>query len=216
MSGLSAVLMVGPASCGDGGDGDDGAVESVDVGELAAALLTEADEVEMTSYGTVPMTAEDPGDYYQEPLTEPCDAADDVELVAPNALYAYMGDGGDYLYMDQWLSGETVAEASERFAAGARVLDACVNAGELELVESSHPDVDELRRYERTLDPLAGLDSDGHVMLVYARDGGVILLQSTAVVIGEEYDAEQRDHLADVVVAKLAELGGVEVSSDGS
>ena len=48
------------------------------------------------------------------------------------------------------------------------------------------------------------------------RDGGVILLQSTAVVIGDEPDSEQHDHLADVVVAKLAELGGVEVSSDGS
>jgi hypothetical protein len=118
--------------------------------------------------------------------------------------------------MDQWLSGETVGEASERFAAGARVLDACVNAGELELVESSHPAVDELRRYERTLEPLPGVDSDGHIMLLYARDGGVILLQSTAVVIGDEYDSEQRDHLADVVVAKLAELGGVEVSSQGS
>ena len=69
------------------------------------------------------MTADDPGEYYQVPPSEPCDAADDVELVGPNDLYAYMGDGGDYLYMDQWLSGETVAEASERFAAGARVLE---------------------------------------------------------------------------------------------
>ena len=43
--GASAVLVVGLASCG-AGDGDDGAVESVDLGDLAVALLTEADEVE--------------------------------------------------------------------------------------------------------------------------------------------------------------------------
>jgi hypothetical protein len=52
-------------------------------------------------------------------------------------------------------------------------------------------------------------------MLLHARDGGVIL-QSTAVVIGNEYDPDERDHLADIVVVKLAELDGVEASNDRS
>ena len=38
-------------------------------------------------------------------------------------LYAYMGDGGEYRYADEWLSGETVDAPSSRFACGSETLE---------------------------------------------------------------------------------------------
>lgn len=209
---LAAVLVSVFVNCGGGGGGGgDDDVRAVEPNELVPALLTEADEVGLTSYGLVPMTAQDPDEYYNEPPTQLCDAADEVELVGPNDLYAYMGDGGDYLYMDQWMSGETVEAATERYAAGVEALAACAEESGLSPVEAAHPELDELRRYESSVP--SPQDSDEHSIVLYARNGGVIMLQSMYIARNDKYDAGQRDHLTDVALAKLADLGRVEVAA---
>ena len=99
------------------------ASEAVEADELVPLLISEADGIEATAYGPRPMTAAEPGDeeYYVEPPTE-CETGDEMEFVASDDVYAYMGDGGDYLAIDQWITGESAAAAGERFAAGAAAI----------------------------------------------------------------------------------------------
>ena len=105
----------------------------MDTAALANVLVTEADDVDMSSFGPIPMTSTMTRDdsYYDEPPTELCDDEATTELVAADHLSGYMGDGGDYLSADQWVSGEGVDAASRRFAIGVAALERCAEAGEL-------------------------------------------------------------------------------------
>jgi hypothetical protein len=200
------------SGCGGGGD----SIKAVDTAALATVLVTEADDVDLSSFGPVPMTSAMSGDdsYYIEPPAELCAGKPAPELVATDHLYGYMGDGGDYRYADQWVSGETVESATSRFASGLAALEACVEAGDLRRIDVPPGEVDDLVRYiEEAESPTP---DDEYRMIIYARNGGVVMLHTLGVARHDKYSVEQRDHLAAVVVEKLAELGRVEVPLDST
>jgi hypothetical protein len=206
---LAMSALVASVGCG----GDDDGVDAVTTEALVAALVTEADGVDLSSFGPVPMTSATGGtdDFYLEPPTELCDAATAAtEFVAADDLYGYMGDGGDYRYADQWVTGETVDAAAARYASGVEALERCATAGELQRVEPPPGDVDEVVRYVDEEYPSPDYDV-GYRMITYARNGGVIDLHVLEIVIADRYSVEQRDDLATAVLDRLGDVGRVEV-----
>jgi hypothetical protein len=205
----AAVVLVATAGCAQrAGDLDAGAtaggrVEAVEPDELVPLLISEADGIEATAYGPRPMTAAEPGDedYYVEPPTE-CETGDEMEFVASDDVYAYMGDGGDYLTIDQWITGESAAAAGERFAAGAAAIQDCVVLGEEVAVDDAG--VDGVRRYDIAR-------GDTLASVVYAHHGGVVMLLSVSVSNTDRFDQADVDHLVDVALGKLEERGRIEV-----
>jgi hypothetical protein len=155
------------------------------------------------------MSSENRGDdYYEEPPRQLCTDANPVDMVAPDDMYAYMGDGGDYLYAGQWVTGETVASASERFADGLEALNTCVESGDIRSLEVSGAGVDEAGLFESSA---GDADDQERMTVLYARHGGVIVLQYLLQTRNDKYSPEQRDHLTRVVLDKLTAIGHVEV-----
>jgi hypothetical protein len=204
------VAVVGCAAEGDvisaGGDAGQGDVEEVEPEDLVPVLVVESDDVAATSYGPLPMTSESPGedDYYQEPPTL-CEDSADVEVLGPDDMYAYLGDGGDYLFIDHWVTGEQAADASDRFEDGVGAIEACLDES-FEQVDVRHGNVDDVRRYDSETE-------EGRASLLYARNGGVITLLFVESLSEDRYDGDDVDRLVDVALDKLASLGRVEVAA---
>ena len=209
---LAAVCVVAGAGACAQGSGELGAVgtgdaDAVEPEELVPLLIVEEDGIPATSYGEVPMTSDEPDEYYQPPPDEVCGDSSDVELVGPSDMYSYLGDGGDYLYIEQWVSGEATGAAAERFDAGVEVLEGC--GGWVEEVDVPGADVDDIRRYERTG---AGEEEDRYFGIVYARHGGVTMLLFVDVLSGSDFDEADVEHLVDVALDNMTQLGRVEVA----
>jgi hypothetical protein len=208
-----ATIVLAVAGCAAEGDvisaGDDADprdVEEVEPEDLVPVLVVESDGVGATSYGPLPMTSENPGedDYYQEPPTM-CEDRADVEVLGPDDMYAYLGDGGDYLFIDHWVTGEPAAEASDRFEDGVGAIEACLDES-FEQVDVRPRNVDDVRRYDSETE-------DARASLLYARNGGVITLLFVESLSEDRYDGDDIDRLVDVALDKLASLGGVEVAA---
>jgi hypothetical protein len=218
-TGVAAALLAAPCAGEVDGSGEDD-VDAVDASALVPVLLTEADGLDLSGYGSVPMTSENPDDWYASPPTEICDQQ--AELVAEDDMYAYLGDGGDYIYLDEWVSGERVSAAADRYANGVAALEACSDAGMLEPVETTHPEIDDVRRYEQiTINDNDTYernpeDNDELVTVLYARNGGVIVLLSLYLTRRSAYTDEQVERLVDTALAKLAAIGRVEVADASS
>jgi len=211
-AGALTVLAVVLAGAGRGGEGDAlGSRDDVDQVEpeaLVPLLLTEDDDVDASSFGPMPMTSENPGDdYYQTPPTQLCEAGPDVALLADEDIYAYLGDGGDYLYIDHWVTGEPLAAASDRFDEALAAIEGCGDDFFAEQVDITHPGVEEVRRYETPEG-----EGDEYGSFVYARNGGVLMLLSVDSLNPDRYDRDDVDHLIDVALDKLASIGRVEVA----
>lgn len=205
-TGAAAVVLVAATACArETGDLGGGAADEVEPEELVQLLLAEEDDVDATSYGPRPMSATDTGDgYYRPPLEDLCGPDGDVELLAPDDIHAYLGDGGDYLTIDHWITGESVVSATVRFEQGVEAIEECLPVEE---VEVSDAEVDEVRRYDVT-----GRGPDEIVSLVYARHGGVVMLLGVESLSLRRYDADDVDHLVDVTLSKLTSIGRVQVS----
>lgn len=202
-----AVLVAGAGCARHGGLlGSSTGIEQVEPEDLVPVLLTEDDHVDATSYGPVPMTSENRGedDYYQSPPTQFCDEGSEVDVLADGDMYAYLGDGGDYLYIDHWVTGEPLAAATERFDETVAAMEDCGDDF-LHRVDISHPGVDDLRRYETR-------EGDDYFSFVYARNGGVVTLLGVETLNPDRYDQDDVDHLIDVALDKLTSIGRVEVA----
>lgn len=173
--------------------------------DLVPVLVVESDDVAATNFGPLPMTSENPGedDYYQEPPTL-CEDSADVEVLGPDDMYAYIGDG-DYLYIDHWVTGEPAADASDRFEDGVSAIEACLDES-FEQVDVRRGNVDDVRRYDSKTD-------EGRASLLYARNGGVITLLTVESFKEDRYDGDDVDRLVAVALDKLASLGRVEVAA---
>ena len=214
-AGALAVLAVVVAGAGCAGDGDElgssDDIEQVEPEDLVPVLLTEDDDVDASSYGPMPMTSENPGDdYYQSPPTQLCEDGSEVEMLADGDMYAYLGDGGDYLYIDNWVTGEALEAATERFDDALAAIEDCGDDFVPQEVDISHPGVDDVRRYET---PEGQGDDDEYASVVYARNGGVLMLLSVDTLNPDRYDRDDVDHLIDVALDKLASIGRVEVAN---
>ena len=210
---IATLVLAAVAGCAADGDalstGDDagqGDVEEVEPEELVPVLVVESDDVGATSYGPLPMTSDNPGvdEYYQAPPTM-CEDHTDVEVLGPDDIYAYLGDGGDYLYIDHWVTGEPAADASDRFEDGIGALEACLDES-FQQVDVQRGDVDDVRRYDSEGD-------DGRASLLYARNGGVMTLLFVESLNEDTYDGDDVDRLVDVALDKLARIGQVEVAA---
>ena len=203
-----AVVVAGAGCAGEGnalGSRDD--IEQVEPEALVPVLVTEDDEVDASSYGPIPMTSDNPGDdYYQSPPTQFCEDGAEVEVLADGDMYIYLGDGGDYLYIDHWVTGEPLAAATERFDEAVAAIEDCGD-DYAHQVDTSHPGVDDVRRYEVREE--AG---DEYFSFVYARNGGVVTLLAVETLNPDRYDGDDVDHLIDVALDKLASIGRVEVA----
>jgi hypothetical protein len=203
---VAVVLVVATACAREAGDLGGGTADGVEPEELVQLLLAEEDDVDATSYGPRPMTATDTGDgYYRPPPFNLCDTGGDVDLLAPDDIHAYLGDGGDYLTIDHWIAGESVGSATARFEQGVEAIEECLPVEE---VEVSDAEVDEARRYDFT-----GPGSDEIISMVYARHGGVVMLLGVESLSLQRYDADDVDHLVDVTLGKLTSIGRVQVST---
>jgi hypothetical protein len=202
-----AVLLVAAGACAqEAGDPESGGeAATVDAGELVPLLVVEEDGIPATNYGDVPMTADDPDDYYQPPPTELCESAD-VELLGPSDIYSYLGDGGDYLYIDQWVTGETTDAAIARFEAGVEALDGC--RGTVDEVDVTDTGVDDIRRYEST----EAAEQDDYLGIVYARHGGVLMLLSVDALGPSDFGQDDIENLIEVALDKMTSLGRVQVA----
>ena len=157
-------LIIG---CGGSG-GSDVEVESADLVEV---LLSEEDASTLEMFGPCPMTITDGTDsWYQEPWPA-CQESSSVDLHTADDLHVYFGDGGDYIYVKQWVSGESVAGATDRFRLGTKAFEECVSAGELQPLKI--PDVtidsdgiDQLAVYDQP-----GLGPDEYRWVTFARNG---------------------------------------------
>jgi hypothetical protein len=134
-----------------------------------------------------------------------CGSDGDVELLAPDDIHADLGDGGDYLTIDHWITGEPVVSATARFEHGVEAIEECVAVEE---VEVSNADVDEVRRYDVT-----GRGPDEIASLVNARHGGVVMLLGVESLSLRRYNADDVAHLVDVTLGKLTSIGRVQVST---
>ena len=200
------VVIVGAACAQSAGDlATGGEADAVEPEALVPLLIVEEDGIPATSYGQVPMTSEDPDEYYQPPPSEVCGDSSDVELLGPSDMYSYMGDGGDYLYIEQWVSGESTDAAAARFDAGVEAFEGCL--GRLEEVDVSDEVLDDVRRYEGTGDG----EDPSYFGIVYARHGGVTMLLFVDALSGSDFDDDDVENLVDVALDNMTSLGRVEV-----
>jgi hypothetical protein len=129
-----------------------------------------------------------------------------------------LGDGGDYIYLDEWLSGEPLDEARTRFAEGVAAFESCVEAGAFDEVDTAHPEIDEVRRFSASFETEDDAteprpeDNDEYVDITYARNGGVIILMTLYLARRDAYSEEQIERTVDTAVDKLAAIGRVEVT----
>src|SRR5262245_58213332 len=185
-----AAVVAGAGCAGEGhalGSSDD--IEQVEPEDLVPVLLTEDDDVDALSYGPIPMTSENRGDddYYQSPPTQFCEESPEVEVLADGDMYAYLGDGGDYLYIDHWVTGEPLAAAIERFDDAVAAMEHCGDDF-LHQIDISHPGIDDVRRYETREG-----EADEYFSFVYARNGGVVTLLAVETLNPDRYDGDDVD-----------------------
>ena len=213
---LFAGVCVGDADS----SGDDDA-EVVELSALVPVLLTEANHLQLGSRdGPLPLTSDT--DNYEEAPTSICDEQiDQVELVADADLYVYFG-GRDNVILDEWVSGERVSAAVERYTSGVVAMDECVDAGSFGPVETSYPGIDEARRYEQltVVDDGANQqhpeDNDRYHTWLYARNGGVIMLLSFGLGRREDYSDDLIERMIGTALGKLASIGRVQVATTSS
>jgi hypothetical protein len=185
-------------------------VAIVELATLVPVLLTERNHVGLDGKGSVPMTSENPDDWYWEPPTDVCDEqVGTVDFVGDDDLFVYFS-AGDWKYVGEWLSGERVAAAAERYADGLTAAEACVDAGVFTKSEVSYPGLDEVHVYTKQA------EEEWDRTVLYARNGGVVLLLTLGYHLADRLSEEHVERIVGIALGKFAALGRVEVAEGSS
>ena len=206
------LASIGLIAVGCAGSG----TSEVEPAALVDVLLSEDDAATLEMFGPRPMTIADEAEsFYQEPWPA-CEASGSVDLHATDDIHVYFGDGGDYVYVKQWVSGETIAGATARFRAGMAAFEECVSANELEPLDI--PDVmidtdgiDQVMIYSQP-----GLGPDEYRWVTFARNGGILMTLFIDIFLTEAYTYEEAEGLVNVALERLAEIGSVGVKGSES
>ena len=143
---------------------------------LARLLVTAEDVDFLYGNGQPPVLAGD--EYYEERPTGFCKGGLDADMLAAPHVFNLLDDDA-IIFFGQWVSGEPVSEATDRFAEGRQVLASCHEVG----YTNSEGDDIAFKPFAVAnpgLDEVDGLvvtrNADPFLSVVYARHGGVITL----------------------------------------
>lgn len=142
---------------------------------------------------------------YSEPPTQLCPDGAEVSLVGEDSIY-YSITNDDYVWASEWVSGETVEAAADRMSAGRAAFATCPGYPTWTAVPIQREGIEEVHRFRG----FEGVNDPAGIELIYARNGGVIVLLA---VTGNELDwlDGEKDAVIETALARLAELRRVEV-----
>jgi len=126
-----------------------------------------------------PSTAET-GGHYQPPPAELCDPDKPIDPIGVGDVFREIVAHDAWVRMGQWVSGEPIAAATERFQKDAAIIEGCIEEaidpsaegeeGSIAILDMSHPGIDEITgvsvMFQGAPEPA----------LIYARRGGLLTM----------------------------------------